>query len=319
MATTSVELDIQLPALDTEPNHEIQTIDPAAADRFAAAMEQESSSENSPIAESAVKAFVEAFGVDDGLDAAACPEDAKPAAAAPTEDAEPMAAAPAKDAKPATAAPTEDAEPMVAAPTKDAKPAAAALTEDAEPMAAAPAKDAKPVVAAPTKDAKPAAPMPTDDEDKASSDLSDRLVAAGVVPQIREMPQSAVEEKPVASVSSAPDVRAAAAVDGVARVASPADVLVQAAEAVAEAILVSPDLSYGQGEIRIQLKPDVLDGSEVRIRVSGNNLGVELMPLAPDTVAFIERNLPQLQQMLVARVHSYSVGVSVRRSRVGRA
>ena len=156
-----------------------------------------------------------------------------------------------------------------------------------------------------------------DDEDAA--EVADRVVASGVAPQqVPAAPVRADAPEQVAHTgTSAAD--AVEAVGRAAKAAAPADVLVRAAEEVADAILVSPGLLRGEGEIRIQLKPDVLDGSEVRISVEGRQLGVELLPVAADTAAFIERNLPQLQQMLSARVHAFTVGVSMRRNRVGRA
>ena len=151
-----------------------------------------------------------------------------------------------------------------------------------------------------------------------AGDAADRMVASGMTPQasaVSACPEA--PEGPVAAGTVAAD--AVEAVGRVAKIASPAEVMLQVAEEVADAIIVSPGLLRGEGEIRIQLKPDVLDGSEVRISVEGRRMGVELLPVAADTAAFIERNLPQLQQLLTARVHAFTIGVSMRRNRVGRA
>ena len=131
-----------------------------------------------------------------------------------------------------------------------------------------------------------------------------------VVPVLTETPEGTV-----GTVSA----DAVEAVGRIAKAVSPSEVMLQVAEEVADAILVSPGLLRGEGEIRIQLKPDVLSGSEVRISVEGRQLGVELLPVAADVAAFVERNLPQLQQLLAARVQAFTVGVSMRRNRVGRA
>ncbi len=92
---------------------------------------------------------------------------------------------------------------------------------------------------------------------------------------------------------------------------SASEVLIQAAEAVADTILVSPGLLRGEGEIRVQLRPDVLDGTEIRIGVSGRQLDVAFMPSTADMSALIEQCRPQLEQHLAARIHRFSVSVSV--------
>lgn len=154
-----------------------------------------------------------------------------------------------------------------------------------------------------------------DDED--AGDAADRVVAAGVVPQ--QVPVVPVRTETPEGTAGAVAGDAVEAVGRIAKTVSPSEVMLQVAEEVADAILVSPGLLRGEGEIRIQLKPDVLSGSEVRISVEGRQLGVELLPVAADVAAFVERNLPQLQQLLAARVQAFTVGVSMRRNRVGRA
>lgn len=156
-----------------------------------------------------------------------------------------------------------------------------------------------------------------DDED--AGEAADRMVASGMAPQAPVVPsRPEAPDGPSAAGTIAADV-AVEAVGRITKTASPADVMLQVAEEVADSILVSPGLLRGEGEIRIQLKPNVLDGSEVRISVQGRQLGVELLPVAADVAAFVERNLPQLQQLLAARVQAFTVGVSMRRNRVGRA
>ena len=154
-----------------------------------------------------------------------------------------------------------------------------------------------------------------DDED--AGDAADRMVAAGMVPQ--QVPVVPVRTETPEGTAGAVAGDAVEAVGRIAKAVSPSEVMLQVAEEVADAILVSPGLLRGEGEIRIQLKPDVLSGSEVRISVEGRQLGVELLPVAADVAAFVERNLPQLQQLLAARVQAFTVGVSMRRNRVGRA
>ena len=156
-----------------------------------------------------------------------------------------------------------------------------------------------PVVAAPAVRGPGAKPVEPD---------ADVLVAAGVAPQAAPVSaafQPAAVEPPVAVV----------AVDAVARIQkmSETEVLVQAAEAVADTILVSPGLLRGQGEVRIQLRPDVLDGTEIRIAVSGRQMDVEFAPRTQDMAAVIERCRPQLEQHLAGRIHSFQIAVVVQR------
>jgi len=128
--------------------------------------------------------------------------------------------------------------------------------------------------------------------------------------------QKVVDPSGVQAVNAV-SARTAEVVERVTKVMTASDVLVQAAEAVADTILVSPGLLRGEGEIRVQLKPDVLDGSEIRIGVSGKNLDVSFVPRTYDMSALIEQCRPQLEQHLAARIHRFTVKVSVeRKSRV---
>ena len=151
------------------------------------------------------------------------------------------------------------------------------------------------------------------DQDAAAPVIAAPVIAAPVV-----VPQQ-IEAAPVESAD--PSVRAGAveAVSRATEAVSAAETMVRAAEAVADAILVSPGLRAGDGEMLIRLRPDVLDGSTVRITVSGRQLGVEFQPVQMETAVLIERNMSQLQQHLVARVHTYTIGVSVKKDRYGRA
>lgn len=98
-----------------------------------------------------------------------------------------------------------------------------------------------------------------------------------------------------------------------ARVVEPAQVLVEAARAVADTLLVTPGLLRGEGEIRIQLRPDVLDGTEIHIAVAGRQLTVAFTPPTPELAALIEQSRPQLTAHLAERIHSFQIAVDVRR------
>ena len=89
--------------------------------------------------------------------------------------------------------------------------------------------------------------------------------------------------------------------------------LVEAVEAVSERILVTPGLMRGEGEIRIFLKPEVLEGTEVRIQASGDTMTVSFHPTVPDVAQLIERNRPQLETRLAERIQSFHIAVFVKK------
>ena len=144
-------------------------------------------------------------------------------------------------------------------------------------------------------------------------DPGDAAVAAGVRPVVEGMMPVAPQE-----VTATSDV--VMAVDAVRMAFAPAEVpltetFLEAANAVADVLLVTPGLLRGEGEIRVQLRPDVLEGSNVQISVVGRDLAIEFIPQTSDVAVLIEQNRPQLEQHLAARFQTFrlSVGVSRRR------
>ena len=114
-----------------------------------------------------------------------------------------------------------------------------------------------------------------------------------------------------------------AAVDGVESVrrvvrVTGTDVLVEAAHAVVDTMMVSPGLMRGEGEVRVVLKPEVLAGTELRISASGGTLSVEFMPKAGPIAEFLTANQPQLVQRLAEKIHNFQIAVSVNTRRDGR-
>ena len=98
--------------------------------------------------------------------------------------------------------------------------------------------------------------------------------------------------------------------------AAPLDVtrmLVTAAEAVADAILVSSGFSNGEGSIIVRLQPEVLGGSEVRIVVKDGTLSVVINAATQDVHEIVEANRTQFEQHLADKVHSWRISVAVRR------
>ena len=124
---------------------------------------------------------------------------------------------------------------------------------------------------------------------------------------------SAPAAAPTAAPVTAVEAVVAAFTPSVARAVEPAQVLVETARAVADTLLVTPGLLRGEGEIRIQLRPDVLDGTEIHIVVVGRQLTVAFTPPTPDLVALIEQSRPQLTAHLAERIHAFQIAVDVRR------
>lgn len=141
------------------------------------------------------------------------------------------------------------------------------------------------------------------------------VVAADVAPQAVSQP---VVPSPVAPL--APEAPAVTPVEIVRTQAAqplpPAQVLVEAAQAVADTLLVSPGLLRGQGEVVVRLRPDVLEGTEVRIAVTGRQLDVQFQPTTVDMAVLLENCRTQIANHLTAKIATFNVTVDVRKKRV---
>lgn len=102
----------------------------------------------------------------------------------------------------------------------------------------------------------------------------------------------------VAAVDSAESVRSA--------------FLATAVEEVCEAIQVAPGVQPGQGEVRIQLKADVLSGTEVFLEAKGTTITVAFNPATADVAEILARNITQFQQHLAGRIHNYQIAARVK-------
>ena len=126
----------------------------------------------------------------------------------------------------------------------------------------------------------------------------------------REVPPTAA---PMAAAGSVPQqagpVQTAAVPDAAARVTA---MLRAAADAVAASVQVSPDLARtGTGEIRVRLRPDVLDGSSVRFEASGGDLKITLYPATQAAAAVLEAHLERFRTHLAERVANWRINVGV--------
>ncbi len=146
-----------------------------------------------------------------------------------------------------------------------------------------------------------AAQLPQDREEVPDAE---RLVAAGVAPPVAGV---APVEAPVQTVAEVAPVAAQSA-----RVVPQLmDVFVEAATAVADTLMVSPGLLRGEGAILVQLKPDVLEGSQIRIAVTGQVLDVAFQPATPVLAELLSTHLPELQQQLAVSLPTYHFNVKV--------
>jgi hypothetical protein len=95
-------------------------------------------------------------------------------------------------------------------------------------------------------------------------------------------------------------------------VPTPTQIVVAAAEAVVETIAVSSTLSTtGEGEIHIQLKSDVLDGSFVKLQAKDGDLKIVVTPGSKIAEEIFVKNQETFQLQLSERVATWRINVGV--------
>ena len=142
-------------------------------------------------------------------------------------------------------------------------------------------------------------PEVADDADTAPQGLPETV--AGAAPAVTPA-VSAPEAAPVAGVAAKVSAE-------MPRTAS--SVVIEAASAVADTLLVTPNLMRGDGEIRVQLKPDVLDGAQICIKVMGKSMQVEFASVTDDVARLMTEAQPQLVQRLTEKIPTFEVAVTV--------
>ena len=210
--------------------------------------------------------------------------------------------------RPGAEVPPAESSPVVS-PGVPVRPDAAVVDESSvAAFAARRGRRALPSDGAVQKAASPASSAPSASSPSSAPSAPSALPVSHAVPEV-----SAPAAAPTAAPVTAVEAVVAAFTPSAARAVEPAQVLVEAARAVADTLLVTPGLLRGEGEIRIQLRPDVLDGTEIHIVVAGRQLTVAFTPPTPDLVALIEQSRPQLTAHLAERIHSFQIAVDVRR------
>ncbi len=88
---------------------------------------------------------------------------------------------------------------------------------------------------------------------------------------------------------------------------------VMAAQAVADAMLVSSGFVRGEGQLLVRLRPEVLGGSEIRLVATEGTLTVIVNPATQDVQTLVEANRTQFEQYLAEKVTSWRLAVTVKR------
>ena len=157
----------------------------------------------------------------------------------------------------------------------------------------------------PVKPVKPDAPVKTEAPIKAEA-----------IPAAIDAPVAQVVASPVAPVAQPEVLRAEAAS---ARTATIVQTVNEVVEAVAAQISVTPMLAQGEGEIRIVLKPTVLDGSEIRLSAKEGALTVAIAPATPESAQLVAAAVPRLETALAEHAPAFNhVAVVVATAKKGR-
>ncbi|MBR4354510.1 MAG: hypothetical protein IKP97_04345 [Kiritimatiellae bacterium] len=136
------------------------------------------------------------------------------------------------------------------------------------------------------------------------------------VPAAIDTPVPQTVAPQVAPVAQPEVLRAEAAS---ARTATIVETVNAVVEEVAAQISVTPTLAQGEGEIRIVLKPTVLDGSEIRLSAKEGTLTVAIAPATPESAQTVAVALPRLETALAEHAPAFNqVAVVVATAKKGK-
>ena len=105
------------------------------------------------------------------------------------------------------------------------------------------------------------------------------------------------------SVQATPEVAAVSAAS--ARTESIVDTVNQIVDAVVGQIVVTPSLVQGEGEVRMTLKPTVLDGSDITLTAKDGTLTVAVTPATPAAEQAVAAALPRLEIALAEHAPAF--------------
>ena len=185
-------------------------------------------------------------------------------------------------------------------PAVNPKTVPANLVIDSKPLDSKPL-DSKPLVT----DSKPLSPLREEEEAAvAGKKVAHETEALQAVDSTKVVPQT-VDANPVVAGQTVNVVLDPAAAT------ARTNELVEAANEIADTILVTQSLVRGDGEVTIRLKPTVLDGSQIRLEAKGSAITIEVTPANVDVAAAVERSRARFEQTLSERLPSFQFTVRV--------
>ena len=101
-----------------------------------------------------------------------------------------------------------------------------------------------------------------------------------------------------------------------ARTESIVETVNQVVEAVAGQITVTPGITHGDCDIKITLKPTVLDGSEITMSSKDGTLTVYIVPATQEASAMVAAAMPRLETALAEHAPAFrhvSVALAVKK------
>lgn len=145
------------------------------------------------------------------------------------------------------------------------------------------------------------------------SDSADQVTASAVSAGSSsgaQIPVNAVQASPV-SPASVPAFDGVVSVsEGISGAGMTSAQIEELVETVAAQIRVERSLQAGEGTVLIQLKPAVLEGSQISLSAKDGSLSVEIAPTTASVAERIQGAVPRLEAALaghVAEFHSFSV------------
>ena len=105
------------------------------------------------------------------------------------------------------------------------------------------------------------------------------------------------------SVPISPEIAAVSA--ATARTEAIVETVDKIVEAVVGQIVVTPAIVHGDGNVRITLKPTVLDGSEISLTSKDGMLSVAIAPATPEAERIVAVALPRLETALAEHVSAF--------------
>ena len=78
--------------------------------------------------------------------------------------------------------------------------------------------------------------------------------------------------------------------------------------------MTANEVLRGASEVQVQLRPDVLEGTVIRIATTvPGTLTVQFTPVTENMAALLEKCAPQLVTYLSERIHNVQIAVNVKR------